>query len=162
MDEERLELLRITRRAVALAFYEDSSFTAGTPYRGVVEAFNSRYDSSTRREGNRKMLSALSLASTRVAERVNHAALKTVVERIDLLVPISAMEDLESEAKYRVLLNAVSGEGWYLHDESKLSYTYDFAKVIDALLGRFGRSGPTQMGAGTPLQVSCPTPPHML
>lgn len=52
------------------------------------------------------------------------------MELVDL---ISTLRDRDSTPKSRILLNAVSGEGWYLPTESKLIYPYDFAAVIDLL-----------------------------
>lgn len=101
-------------------------------YRGVVLAFNSRYDSSTCREYNSKIFASLSLSPTRGSKKDDHAALKTLIERFELLAPIVSLCDRDSESKSRILLQATSGEDWVLHAEAKLSYPYDFAKVFDS------------------------------
>lgn len=67
-EADSLELPRITQRADALDFYDNSTRTTGISYRGIIDDFKTRYHSPTRREGNSKMPSALSLASTRGAE----------------------------------------------------------------------------------------------
>lgn len=104
-----------------------------TSYRGIMATFNARYDSPTRREHNTKISSSLFLASTRGNERDDHSALKALIEQIALLAPIAARRDCESEAKSRILLKAVSGDKWYFHAGSKLSYVYDFPTVVDAV-----------------------------
>lgn len=56
-----------------------------------------------------------------------------MIERIELVAPITALRERDSETKWDILLLAVSVEAWYLQAGSKLSYFCNFDTVIDAL-----------------------------
>lgn len=131
-DEDKLEFRRVTPRSGATAFYDDATRAMGISYRGIIDAFNSWYDSPIWREENSNFLPSLPLASTSGSEKDDHAGLKALIERIELLAPIAALQDRDSEDKSRIFLLAVSVEVCYLQAEAKLSYPYDFAAVVDA------------------------------
>lgn len=108
-DEDKFESISLMLRAGALPFYEYSTRAMVMSYRDIILAFNPNYDSPTRREENIKILSTLSLTSTRGTERDHHAALKELIERIELLATMSAIWYRDSEAKSRILLYAIFG-----------------------------------------------------
>lgn len=56
------------------------------------------------------ILPSLTQASTRAKECDDQSALRSLIENIEMLRPIAAAQDRDSEEKSRILLNAVANE----------------------------------------------------
>lgn len=102
-------------------------------YRGVILGFNENYDSLTGRDYNSKVVASLSVATTTNIDNDHHAAFNGLMERSELPAQIAALYDRDSEAKNRILFDAMSVEARYLHAESKPAFSYNFTTIFDAL-----------------------------
>lgn len=109
-DEDINDVTMRTLLAGALAFYDDATRSSSLSFDSLIQAFSAWYDSPTMREYNSKILLTISLSGTRGAEKDEHAALKVQNEIIELLAPIAAIRNRDSEAKSKILLCVVSGE----------------------------------------------------
>lgn len=105
----------------------------GMSYCSDIDTFKEKYDSPTPREETRKIMSSLSLTLKRGIGKDDHAALKSLIERREVLAPMIALPDLDSEAKSWIFLLALYAETRYPHDEENIAYPYIFGAVVDAL-----------------------------
>lgn len=94
--------------AGAQLFYDEFTLDGSATYQVMVRTFTTRYDSPTRVEENSVLLSSLTLQATRQEDDDDHADLKSLVERIEQLIPVVAVWDRGSEANSRILLQAVA------------------------------------------------------
>lgn len=132
-EDDKRDFIRLTLRSGALAFYDDTTRTSTITYSCLVQSFHGRYDSQSPGEDKSKIIAGLTLSGTRPKDCNDHTAIKTLIEKIEMLPPIAAIRDRDTYAKSRTLLQAVSVEACYVHAEAKLTYPYDFASVVDAL-----------------------------
>lgn len=70
------------------------------------------YESSTRHEDSYKLLAKLTFDQFQKDDQDDYSTFKSIVVRIELITPVSAVRDRGSEAKSRILLQAVPAEPW--------------------------------------------------
>lgn len=96
----------------ALQFYINEIEGKCENWGAVVQLFNNRYSSATRKERMSNRLQALSISGFEKAGCTETEALRKVVQEIDRLAPMSHTECQTDRAKRMFLQTAVKGRNW--------------------------------------------------
>lgn len=62
-----------------------------------------------------------------------HAALKSLMQRIKQVIRVTVPLDCASKSKSRIIVRSVGTETWYMHAQSRLSFHYNVTEVVDVL-----------------------------
>lgn len=131
-ESDRIYFLKFSLRHGARQHYK-RIVTDKSRFEEVCRLFRSRYAADTKKEQISSRLRSLTINDCRTEDGDDHAALDSLLERINALIPMAQERDRDEESLVFFLKEAVYGTDWGMRATARLGKGHSYQDLVDAL-----------------------------